>query len=119
MEQSDQPYKYAQHHSEEKGKKVRKMIWNMFWVLLAITGVEVGLGLVWQDWGINFHYIKMTFIIMTLLKAYFIVAYYMHLNHEKLFLKISIIAPTVLLGLYLLYIVLTEGNYTTYMEYLF
>ncbi|MEJ6736601.1 MAG: cytochrome C oxidase subunit IV family protein [Flavobacteriales bacterium] len=119
MEHSDQPYKYAQHHSEEEGKKTRRMIWNMFWVLLAITSIEVGLGLVWKQWGINFHYVKMTFLVMTIAKAYFIVAYYMHLKHEKSFLKNSIIAPYILLALYLIYMVITEGNYSDYMEYLF
>ncbi|MDG1477754.1 MAG: cytochrome C oxidase subunit IV family protein [Vicingaceae bacterium] len=118
MEHSDQPYKYAQHHSEAEGKKTRRMVWNMFWVLLAITSIEVGLGLIWQDWGIPFHLVKMTFIVMTLVKAYFIVAYYMHLKHEKSFLKNSIIIPYVLLALYLIYMVITEGTYTTFMEYL-
>jgi len=119
MEHSDQPYKYAQHHSEAEGKKTRRMIWNMFWVLLAITSVEVGLGLVWKEWGINFHYVKMTFIVMTIVKAYFIVAYYMHLKHEKSFLKNSIIAPYILLAVYLIYMVITEGNFTTYMDNMF
>ena len=91
----------------------------MFWVLLAITSIEVGLGLVWKQWGINFHYVKMTFLVMTIAKAYFIVAYYMHLKHEKSFLKNSIIAPYILLALYLIYMVITEGNYSDYMEYLF
>lgn len=48
-----EPYKYAVHHSEEEGKKVRRVIWNMFWVLLAITTVEVTLGLIWKNIGIS------------------------------------------------------------------
>ncbi|MDB4533995.1 cytochrome C oxidase subunit IV family protein [Vicingaceae bacterium] len=119
MEHSNEPYKYAAHHSEEEGKKTRRMIWNMFWVLLAITSVEVTLGLVWKEIGIGWWSVKMTFIILTVAKAYFIVAYYMHLKHEKTGLQNSIIIPYVLLALYLIYMVVTEATYTSVMEYLF
>ncbi len=100
MEHSNEPYKYAQHHSEEEGKKTRRMIWNMFWVLLAITSVEVGLGMTWQEMGIKWSIVKMTFIVMTVAKAYFIVAYYMHLKHERTSLQNTIIIPFVLFALY-------------------
>ena len=119
MEHSNEPYKYAAHHSEEEGKKTRRMIWNMFWVLLAITSVEVGLGLTWKELAINWSWVKMTFIILTLAKAYFIVAYYMHLKHEKTGLQNSIIIPYVLLALYLIYMVTTEATYTHFMDYFF
>lgn len=119
MEHSNEPYKYAAHHSEEEGKKTRRMIWNMFWVLLAITSVEVTLGLVWKDVGLNWWSVKMTFIVLTLAKAYFIVAYYMHLKYEKTSLQNSIIIPYVLLALYLLYMVVTEATFTDYLDHYF
>jgi caa(3)-type oxidase subunit IV len=119
MEHSNEPYKYAAHHSEEEGKKTRKMIWNMFWVLLGITTVEVSLGLIWNKIGLSWWSIKMTFIILTIAKAYFIIAYYMHLKHERTNLKNFIIIPFVLLAFYLIYMVLTEAVYTHFMEYLF
>ncbi len=119
MEHSNEPYKYAAHHSEEEGKKTRRMIWNMFWVLLAITTVEVTLGLIWKEIGINWWAVKMTFIVLTVAKAYFIVAYYMHLKHERTGLQNTIIIPYVLLALYLVYMVVTEATYTHFMEYLF
>lgn len=119
MEHSDnKPYKYAVHHSEEEGKKTRRMIWNMFWVLLAITFVEVGLGIMWKAWGISWGFVKMTFIVMTIAKAYFIVAYYMHLKHEKTALQNTIIIPYVTFAIYLLYFLVTEGTYTGYFEHL-
>lgn len=119
MEHSDEPYKYAAHHSEEEGKKTRRMIWNMFWVLLAITSIEVGLGIMWKEWGVAWFMVKMTFIVMTVAKAYFIVAYYMHLKHERSALQNTIIVPYALLALYLLYMVFTEGNFTTYIDHFF
>mgnify|MGYP001559633061 CR=1 FL=1 len=119
MEHSEQPYKYAVHHSEEEGKKTRRMIWNMFFVLLVITSIEVCLGIMWKDFGLNWHIVKMTFIVMTIAKAYFIVAYYMHLKHEKSALQNTIIIPYTLLALYLIYMVFTEGTFVDYFKHLF
>lgn len=111
-----EPYKYAVHHSEEEGKKIRKIIWNMFWVLLGITTVEVTLGLIWKNIGVTWGMVKMTFIILTVAKAYYIVAYYMHLKHEVKILKNTVIVPFVFFALYLLYHILTEGVYSEMME---
>lgn len=119
MEHSDnKPYKYAVRHSEEEGKRTRRMIWNMFWVLLAITSIEVGLGIMWKSWDIPWTFVKMTFIVMTIAKAYFIVAYYMHLKHEKTALQNTIIIPYVVFALYLCYFLFTEGTYTDYFKHL-
>lgn len=111
-----EPYKYAVHHSEEDGKKARRVIWNMFWVLLAITTVEVTLGLIWKNIGISWGTVKMTFIVLTIAKAYYIVAYYMHLKHEVKAFKNTIIVPFVLFAMYLLYHIITEGVYSEMME---
>jgi cytochrome c oxidase subunit IV len=120
MEHSDnEPYKYAVHHSEEEGKKTRKRIWLMFWVLLAITSIEVALGIFWKEWGIAWGAVKMTFIVMTVLKAFFIVSEYMHLKHERTALRNTIIIPYVIFALYLLYFCFTEGVYSEMMEHLF
>ena len=114
MSHSDdnKPYEYAVHHSEEEGKKARKRIWLIFWVLLAITTVEVMLGIFWKEIGISWFLVKMTFIVLTIFKAFYIVAEYMQLKHEKTGLKNTIIVPFVLLALYLIYHVITEGQYS-------
>ncbi|MCL4856951.1 MAG: cytochrome C oxidase subunit IV family protein [Flavobacteriales bacterium] len=78
---SEEKYEYAVHHSEEDGKKIRKRVWIIFWVLLAITSVEVLLGIYWKDLGLSWGFIKMTFIVLTILKAFYIVSEYMHLKH--------------------------------------
>ena len=119
MEHNDSheaPYQYAAHHSEEAGKKIRKRIWVIFWVLLAITSVEVFLGIYWKEMGLPWGLIKMTFISLTILKAFYIVSEYMHLKHEVTFLKNIIIMPFVFLALYLAYHVLTEGLYSEMMS---
>jgi len=117
--EDNKPYEYAVHHTEEEGKKTRKKIWLIFWVLLAITTVEVLLGIFWKDMGVNWAFVKMTFIVLTILKAFYIVSEYMHLKHEKTGLKNAIIVPFVLFALYLLYHIFTEGLYSEHMDKLF
>jgi cytochrome c oxidase subunit IV len=112
---TEEVYEYAAHHSEEVGKKMRKRIWLIFWVLLGITSVEVFLGISWKEMGLPWSVIKMTFIILTIAKAFYIVSEYMHLKHEVTFLKNIIIVPYVLLALYLAYFVVTEAVYSDMM----
>jgi len=107
------------HHSEEEGKKIRKVIWNIFWVLLAITTVEVVLGIFYHDWGLPWHLVKMTFIGLTIAKAYYIVAYYMHMKDEWKNFRMAILIPFVLFALYLIYMVLTEAIYQHEFQKLF
>jgi cytochrome c oxidase subunit 4 len=51
------------------------------------------------------------FIILTLVKAYYIVWAFMHMEGEKSTLKNAVVLPVIFLVLYLLFILLTEGNY--------
>lgn len=109
MSDFDRTAEYASHHSEEEGKKMRKTIWAIFWVLLGVTTVEVSLGLIWKDLGLAWQFVKWTFIILTLVKAYYIVAYYMHLKHEyKNFIYVVSI-PYIVLAVYLIILMLNEA----------
>ncbi len=107
----DRTAEYVQHHSEEEGKKQRKVIWKIFWLLLIVTGVEVTLGLVWQDMGLAWPFVKWTFILLTLVKAFYIVAYYMHLKHEFKNFIYAVIAPYAVLVIYLIIMLLAEAVY--------
>ncbi|MBR9830746.1 cytochrome C oxidase subunit IV family protein [Acidiluteibacter ferrifornacis] len=107
----DRTAEYAHKHSEEEGKKVRKMIWIIFWVLLAVTTAEVTLGLVWQDMGISWGLVKWTFIILTLVKAYYIVMSYMHLGGERKNFKMVVAIPFILFAIYLIFILLKESTF--------
>ena len=118
MHQDDNaPYEFAVHHTEEEGVKTRKMIWAIFWVLLAVTGAEVGLGLTWKDLGISWGFVKSVFIFLTLGKAYFIVAYYMHLKHEWKMLQKVILYPYLAFAAYLIFICLQEASYSYDMSF--
>src|SRR5690554_2637992 len=105
----DRTAEYALHHSEEEGAKDRKQTWIVSWILLGVTTVEVSLGLIWKSWGLNWEFVKWTFIIMTLVKGYYIVADYMHLKHEdKTFIYI-ISVPFLVLALYFVILLLNES----------
>lgn len=95
-------------------------IWKVFWILLVITAVEVILGIykpVFLDETIflGTKLLNHIFIILTLVKAAYIVMVFMHLGHEKKGLRWVIIAPMFVLIPYLLFIILVEGLYTHIM----
>tara|TARA_B000000475_G_C15890719_1_gene404385 strand:- start:228 stop:545 length:318 start_codon:yes stop_codon:yes gene_type:complete len=91
-------------------------IWIVFWILLFLTAVEVLLGIfkpsfMLSNYILGVTLLNMTFIILTIVKAYYIVAVFMHLGHEKKSLQISIVAPMWLLIPYLLFILLSEASF--------
>ena len=83
-----------------------KLIWRTFWILLIITIFEVGIAFT----SIPHDILIIIFIVLTIVKAYFIVAFFMHLKHENVPLKYSIILPFVLI-LFLIVMAIAEGNY--------
>lgn len=112
-------YALNAHHSEEKGVKIRKKIVFVTVLLSVITFAEVVMGAqIKQDsdyWGV----IKISFIILTLLKAGYIVMSFMHLGDERKNLRYTILLPYGLFAFYLLWICLREGGYTEVMNTLF
>lgn len=114
MEDANKPYEFAVHHSEEEGKKIRRRLWNVFWILLVVTTVEVTLGIFWRQMaGENsatvWPVIKWLFITLTLLKAFYIVAEFMHLGGEKKNFVLTVMISYSVLMVYLIYMVLTEA----------
>jgi len=93
-----------------------KRIWTVFGILSVITIVEVFFGITKPEFlhmnnflGLNL--LNWLFIILTLVKAYYIVYAFMHMEGEKSVLRYAVILPLIFLVIYLLFILLTEGNY--------
>ncbi|WP_159801000.1 cytochrome C oxidase subunit IV family protein [Flavobacterium sp. MK4S-17] len=100
-------------HSHESNTK---RIWTVFGILSIITIVEVALGIEKPDFLFmtnlfNLNLLNWIFIILTLVKAYYIMWAFMHLEGEKANLRWTIVAPLVFLIIYLIFIILIEGNY--------
>lgn len=88
-------------------------IWKVFWILLVVTSVEVALGLIKPDFLMGHLFgttiLNIVFIILTLVKAFYIVSSFMHLGHERKNLKWMVYLPMLILIPYLTFILLTEG----------
>ena len=82
-----------------------KAIWRTFFILCALTAVEFAFAF-FMDPGMLRNSI---FIILTIFKAFFIVAEFMHLKHETKALIWTILIPTALL-VWLLIALLAEGT---------
>jgi cytochrome c oxidase subunit IV len=102
-------YSLHTHHNEEKGKKIRKKIWFVTALLTAITAVEVALGASIKQGTDIWPMVKWSFIVMTLVKAGYIVLVFMHLGDEKKSLRNIILIPYFLFVLYLIFISLWEA----------
>ena len=106
-------YEVMANHGEEEGKKNRRTLWNVFWVMLAITVFELVVGFLapGNGWSGTW-WLKTLFITLTIAKAAAIVIWFMHLGHEVKFFKWAILAPYITFMFYTIFIVLTEGTYS-------
>jgi cytochrome c oxidase subunit 4 len=102
-------YSLDAHHSEETGKKIRAKIWKVTALLTAVTIIEVALGAMIKQGSGAWPFVKWSFIIMTLLKAGYIVMVFMHLGDERKAMRYVILVPYFLFMLYLIYIALVEA----------
>ena len=101
----------AAAHHEEHASMTKKKIWSVFWILLGITAIEFIIALVFIPRGIMGQgFGNVIYIALTLLKAFYIVAYFMHLKFEKVGLIYSILVPTLFIIFFVIWM-LYEGNY--------
>ena len=105
---------HNQFVEEHYDPKNRSVIWRTFWILLFITIFEVAIAFAPIAHGI----LVITFIVLTIVKAYFIVAFFMHLKHEEKSFGYTIILPFILI-VYFIGMLITEGNYISMMGDLF
>ncbi len=102
-------YSLDAHHDEATGKKIRSKIYKVTVLLTVVTILEVFLGAyIKQDAGI-WPLIKWSFVILTLLKAGYIVMVFMHLGDERSWLRYCILVPYFIFILYLIFIALWEA----------
>lgn len=89
---------HAEHDTMNK-----KRIWHVFWILLGITTIEFIIALVLVPKGIlPVNLANPVYIVLTLFKAFYIVAYFMHLKFEKLGMIYTILVPIIfIIGLIL------------------
>ena len=81
-----------------------------FWILLAVTLVEVGLALFLKD-VLPGAIVRLAMIVLSLYKAYYIVSIFMHLGSEIGGFAATIVLPLMLL-IWAIIAFLWEGDYT-------
>ncbi len=111
-------YSLDAHHSEEAGREIRRKIWRVTGLLAVVTAIEVVVGAYWKNWfplqeqqDAYWDYIKWMFIVLTLVKATYIVMTFMHLGDERRNIRAMILLPYGLFILYLVWIAIWESNY--------
>lgn len=98
-----------------KFKSNTQKIWGVLILLSIVTTVEVILGIIKPE-ALMAHFLGMKilnwiFIILTIVKAYYITWDFMHMRDETPSLRRMVVWTAVFLILYLIFILLQEGGY--------
>lgn len=104
----------AAEHNKQEG--TTKRIWMVFWILAIVTSIEVILGIgrpsfLTRPELINMHLLNWIFILLTIVKAYYITFTFMHMEHEKASLRRAVVWTAASYIVYMLFILLAEGDY--------
>ncbi|MDO3640503.1 MAG: cytochrome C oxidase subunit IV family protein [Mucilaginibacter sp.] len=96
-------------HGDHEGMS-KKRIMKVFWILLGITAIEFFVALVIAPKFPHAEWINPIYIVLTLFKAFYIVAFFMHLKFEKMGLIMAIVVP-VLFIIGLILVLTNESHY--------
>ncbi len=99
-----------------KFKSNTQKIWGVLAFLTIVTAVEVVLGILKPEiltgtYVLGMKSLNWIFIILTLVKAYYIAWDFMHLRDEKSALRRTIVWTPIFLVIYLVFILLVEADY--------
>ena len=98
-----------------KFKSNQQKIWGVLIFLSIVTTIEVALGIIKPEilmgTFLRMKLLNWIFIILTIVKAYYIAWDFMHIRDETNGLKNSIVLPLVILIPYLAFILLLEADY--------
>ena len=112
---SEHKHKLEIFRGRLKFKSNVQKIWGVLIFLSIVTAIEVALGILKPPLLLNYFLgikiLNWIFIILTIVKAYYITWDFMHVRDEKPFLKNTIVIPLLILIPFLLFILLWEGSY--------
>ncbi|KXO00380.1 membrane protein [Aequorivita aquimaris] len=109
-------HKLAIFRGAVKFKSNVSKIWGVFIFLSVVTIIEVALGIVRPDFLIDNRFLALKllnwiFIILTIVKAYYITWDFMHMRDETTGLRRAVIWTSIFLISYLIVLILIEGDY--------
>lgn len=99
----------------ETPKDMKSQIWKTFWILFAFTIVDIVLYFIllpYQNMLKNW-----VFIILGIVKAYYIVGIFMHMKFERKSLMYMIVLP-MLFVVFLVALMLNEGDFTNLLRWI-
>ena len=104
------------HDTTHVHKSNTKRIWTVFIIMSVVTLVEVFLGIIKPEFLTDTYFISLKllnwiFIILTIVKAYYIAWAFMHLEGESKGLRRAVVWTSTFLIIYLVFILLAEGDY--------
>lgn len=102
-------YSLYNHHSEEEGKIQRKKIWMVTAILSVVTLVEVVCGAFIKQGSATWPMVKLLFIVLTVVKAAYIVMTFMHLGDEVKTFRQTVLYVYLIFVMYLVILVIIEG----------
>jgi cytochrome c oxidase subunit IV len=93
-----------------------RKIWGVLLFLSIVTAIEVGLGItkpavLTGNYLLGMKLLNWIFIVLTLVKAYYIAWDFMHLRDEKSTLRRAVVWTPIFLVSYLIFILLFEADY--------
>ena len=99
-----------------KFKSNQSKIWGVFTLLSIITIIEVALGIIKPEFLttnklFTLKYLNWIFLILTVVKAYYITWDFMHMRDELPGLRRAVVWTGIFLICYLVFILLQEGGY--------
>ena len=98
-----------------KFKSNQQKIWGVLIFLSIVTTIEVALGIIKPEIlmvpFLRMKILNWIFIILTIVKAYYIAWDFMHIRDETIGLKNSIVLPLLILIPYLAFILIIEADY--------
>ena len=98
-----------------KFKSNTQKIWGVLIFLTIVTVIEVALGIIKPEalmgQVLGMKALNWIFIILTLVKAYYITWDFMHMRDETKALRRMVVWTAIFLILYLMFILLQEGGY--------
>jgi len=99
----------------ETPKDMKSQIWKTFWILFAFTIVDIILYFILLS---NHSMMKnWVFIILGVIKAYYIVGIFMHMKFERKSLMYMIVIPMVFV-VFLVALMIIEGDFTGLLRWI-
>ena len=100
-----------------KFKNITQKIWGVLLLLSIVTAVEVALGIYKPDPlmsyipYLNMKILNLIFIVLTIVKAYYITWDFMHMRDETKLLRRVVVWTFIFLVCYLVWILIQEAGY--------